>query len=131
MRTHRRLHDAYRFAGFRPTATVRGIFGDPKARVLRLTRRGKTVCGTCGTACRAFYEHTRRQVRDLSCGDTRVHLELPVGRVRCQRCGTVKRESLALLSDTPFYTKRFAFAVDRRLRVLSGHDSALPGVMIT
>ena len=47
MRKHRRLHDAYRFHGFRPASIVRGIFGDPKARILRLERRGKKrVCGT-------------------------------------------------------------------------------------
>ena len=31
----------YRFPGFRPAPTVVGIFGDPKARVIRLQRRGK------------------------------------------------------------------------------------------
>jgi len=31
----------YRFPGFRPEHTVSGIFGDPKARVIRLVRRGK------------------------------------------------------------------------------------------
>jgi hypothetical protein len=41
MRKPRRLDDAFRFPGFRPEATVRGIFGDPKARILRLLRRGK------------------------------------------------------------------------------------------
>ena len=43
MRKPRRLDDAYRFPGFRPEATVRGIFGDPKARILRLLRRGKKL----------------------------------------------------------------------------------------
>jgi hypothetical protein len=37
----RKLWDTYRFPGFRPAPTVTGIFGDPKARVIRLTRRGK------------------------------------------------------------------------------------------
>jgi len=41
MHKYKRLWDAYRFAGFRPSPTVRGIFGDPKARVIRLQRRGK------------------------------------------------------------------------------------------
>ena len=41
MRKPRRLDDTFRFPGFRPEATVRGIFGDPKARILRLRRRGK------------------------------------------------------------------------------------------
>lgn len=37
----RRLLDAYRFPGFRPQATVKGVFGDPKARIVTLVRRGK------------------------------------------------------------------------------------------
>src|SRR5512135_2264758 len=41
MRKPRRLDDAYRFTGFRPGPTVRGVFGDPKARILRLLRPGK------------------------------------------------------------------------------------------
>jgi hypothetical protein len=40
----RRLVDLYRFPAFRPRATVRGVFGDPKARVVRLERRGKKLC---------------------------------------------------------------------------------------
>jgi len=37
----RRLWDAYAFDGFRPQPTVRGVFGDPKARVITLVRRSK------------------------------------------------------------------------------------------
>jgi len=37
----RQLRDAYRFAGFVPAATVRGVFGDPLVRVLTLRRRQK------------------------------------------------------------------------------------------
>src|SRR5215216_1701300 len=37
----RRLWDAYAFPGFRPLPTVRGVFGDPKARVITLRRRSK------------------------------------------------------------------------------------------
>ena len=37
----KRLLDAYRFAGFKPLEQVRGIFGDPKARVISLVRRSK------------------------------------------------------------------------------------------
>lgn len=33
--------DAYRFPGCRPLAGIQGIFGDPKARVIRLQRRQK------------------------------------------------------------------------------------------
>src|SRR5260370_10262631 len=37
----RRLVDVYRFPAFRPRAAVRGVFGDPKVRIVRLERRGK------------------------------------------------------------------------------------------
>jgi hypothetical protein len=41
MRIPRRLADAYRFPGFRPETLVRGLFGDPKARLVALRRRRK------------------------------------------------------------------------------------------
>src|SRR5215471_4239412 len=37
----KRLRDSYRFPGFHPALTVVGLFGDPHARVIRLTRRSK------------------------------------------------------------------------------------------
>jgi hypothetical protein len=41
MRKKRGLLDEYRFPGFRPRPYIQGIFGDPKARVIRLERRQK------------------------------------------------------------------------------------------
>ena len=41
MRKPRRLVDEYQFPGFRPKARVKGIFGDPKARIIRLERTQK------------------------------------------------------------------------------------------
>jgi hypothetical protein len=41
MAKYRRLWDTYRFPGFRPEPTVSGIFGDSKARVIRLVRKEK------------------------------------------------------------------------------------------
>jgi hypothetical protein len=41
MRISRRLRDTYRFDDFKPQARVRGAFGDPLARIVRLTRRRK------------------------------------------------------------------------------------------
>ena len=41
MHKHNRLTDAYRFPGFTPSQTVKGIFGDPKAKVIHLHRRQK------------------------------------------------------------------------------------------
>ena len=58
----------------------------------------------------------QRRVRDLSCGDTRIFLELEVRRIDCRRCGRVKRQQLDFLADNPLYTKRFAYFVGRRCR---------------
>ncbi|MDR4495770.1 MAG: hypothetical protein R3B74_15415 [Nitrospirales bacterium] len=40
----RRLLDAYHVSGFRPKAKIKGIFGDPKACVIRLERRPQKRC---------------------------------------------------------------------------------------
>lgn len=40
----KRLLDEYHFPGFRSKAKVKGIFGDPKARVITLVRRQKKQC---------------------------------------------------------------------------------------
>jgi hypothetical protein len=50
----RRLSDGYSFTGFRAKASVRGVFGDPDVRIVRLDRRSKkrfaAVAGGAGTA---------------------------------------------------------------------------------
>jgi transposase len=71
-----------------------------------------------------WYDRKVRCVRDLSCGDTRIFLELEVWRVDCRRCGKVKREQLAFLADNPLYTKRFAYFVGRRCRGATIKDVA-------
>jgi len=71
-----------------------------------------------------WYDRKVRRVRDLSCGDTRIFLELEVRRVDCRRCGKVKRERLAFLADNPLYTKRFACFVGRRCRQATIKDVA-------
>ena len=63
-----------------------------------------------------WYDRKVRRVRDLSCGDTRIFLEVEVRRVECRRCGKVKQERLDFLADNPFYTKRFAYYVGQRCR---------------
>ena len=71
-----------------------------------------------------WYDRRVRQVRDLSCGDMRIYLEVEVRRVQCRSCGLVKREQLAFLADNPFYTKRFALYVGRRCRQATITDIA-------
>ncbi len=41
MPKYKRIWDLYRFPGFSPKPTLSGIFGDPRARVIALKRRGK------------------------------------------------------------------------------------------
>ena len=43
MRNKLSLSDLYRFPGFRPKKTIHGIFGDSRARVITLVRRGKKL----------------------------------------------------------------------------------------
>jgi len=72
----------------------------------------------------SFYDRKVRRVRDLSCGDRRIYLELEVRRVDCRSCGKVKQEKLDFLADNPFYSKRFAFYVGRRCRDATIKDVA-------
>ena len=41
MAKYKQLRDFYRFPGFYPQGSVSGIFGAPRALVIRLKRRGK------------------------------------------------------------------------------------------
>jgi len=70
----------------------------------------------CGTVHFQHYDHTRRWIRDLSNGDTRIYLEVEIRRVACRRCGKVKREQLPWIANPLHYTKRFALVVGRRCR---------------
>ena len=71
-----------------------------------------------------WYDRKTRRVRDLSCGDTRVYLDIEIRRVRCRYCGKVKREKLDFLAGNPLYTKRFAWFVGRRCRQSTVRDVA-------
>jgi transposase len=72
----------------------------------------------------AWYDRRVRRVRDLSCGDTRIFLELEVRRLDCRHCGKVKSERLEFLADNPLYTKRFAYYVGHRCRSATIKDVA-------
>jgi transposase len=63
-------------------------------------------------------------VRDLSCGDRAIYLDMEIRRIACRSCGKVKQEGLEFLADNPFYTKRFAFFVGRRCRASTIQDVA-------
>ena len=84
----------------------------------------KSRCGQCGTVARGYYDKRTRRIRDLSCGDVRIYLEVEVRRVRCRKCGKVKTERLDWLADNPLYTKRFYRHVGRKCRTMSIKDVA-------
>lgn len=63
---------------------------------------------------RGYYDRTRRRVRDLSCGEHRVWLDLELRRVDCRNCGMVKRERLEFLIEHARHTCRYARYIGRR-----------------
>lgn len=63
-------------------------------------------------------------MRDLSCGKKRIYLEVEIRRVFCKRCGRVKRETLNWLLKNALTTKRYAFFVGRKCRVMTIQDVA-------
>ncbi len=110
----RRRQDAYRFAGFRSLATVQGVFGDPKARVITLNRRAKNSLrrvreATFGLVRPATTARARSLLRR-----SRVWLDIEVRHAAYRHCDKVKRERLDFPADNPFYTRRFACYVGRR-----------------
>ena len=69
----KRLLDIYRFPGFVPSSTLRGVFGDHRPGHLVAPPSKKTVCGVCGEIQFRHYDKRPRRVRDLSCGDRRIY----------------------------------------------------------
>jgi hypothetical protein len=51
MAKNKRLMDEYQFPGFRPYSKVQGIFGDSKARVIRLKRTQKKRYAAVAVEC--------------------------------------------------------------------------------
>lgn len=79
------------------------------------TAKKKGRCGGCGAVLKSHYDVRPRLVRDLSCGNQQVFLEVPICRMLCLWCG-VKTEELEWLADIPRYTRRFGLFVGHRCR---------------
>ena len=124
MAKSKRLRDIYRFPGFVPSSTLRGVFGGSSRPVISCQAAVKTVCGVCGEIQFRHYDKRPRGVRDLSCGDRRIYLAYQGRRVDCRRCQAVKNEGLEWLADNPLYTKRFAYYVGRRCRATTIRELA-------
>ena len=75
---------------------------------LRSSGGKKTLCGICGKRHGSGYDRARRRIRDLSCGEFHIYLDVEVRRLYCRQCRVVKRERLALLGENAHHTARFA-----------------------
>jgi hypothetical protein len=84
----RRLLDEYQFPGFRPRSAIQGIFGDPRARVIRLKRTQK----------KRFADAVARLIADTTTrkcnGHGICHAEMP-GYIWKQRSGESSARSVA------------------------------------
>ena len=116
LKRSRRLWDTYSFPGFRAEQTVRGIFGDPKARVITLKRRSKNglrllrsypegVVRPEGPPCARSFVRRHADISGIGGAAGRVP---PLWQ---GEAGTAR-----FLADNPLYTKRFAYYVGRRCR---------------
>lgn len=66
MSKQKRLTDAYRFPGFTPLQTVKGVFGDPKARIVQLKRRQKKQSVQSAASRRGAFTTAKCAVRAIS-----------------------------------------------------------------
>jgi hypothetical protein len=79
-----------------------------------------------------WYDRRVRRVRDLSCGDVRVFLELEVRRLDCRHCGKVKRERLSALTsvvlpvDVPPATRTLRRCMTAKRRICACSPVIIP-----
>jgi hypothetical protein len=78
--TKKRLEDACGFAGFRPSRWVRGVFGDPKARIMGLEREEEEQLAGLAGECRGRFTITRSGACEISPAGT-------LGSIRRWRSG--------------------------------------------
>jgi hypothetical protein len=65
MGKNRKLLDEYRFPGFRPMAKIKGVFGDPKARVITLRRTQKKQYAAVAVQCIEAITTRRREAYEI------------------------------------------------------------------
>jgi hypothetical protein len=80
MGKNRKLLDEYRYPGFRPMAKIKGVFGDPKARVITLRRSQKKRYAAVAVQCIEAITTRRRGAYGI------MHAEMPEYICKC-KCG--------------------------------------------
>src|ERR1035441_4019728 len=135
----RRLWDTYTFPGFRPQPTVRGVFGDPKARIITLARRAKKrFAGAAGDThllgrLGKTFHFEKPRTRKFRDGWAAWHLKLALVTTAHHWRGSMKiyrfYKDRALLVDTNLLTSDFpvvlADALDRTLSSKEGMVAVL------
>ncbi len=80
MGKNRKLLDEYRIPGYRPMARIKGVFGDPKARVITLRRTQKKQYATVAGQCIGVITTRKRGAYGI------FHVEMP-GYIWNWKCG--------------------------------------------
>jgi hypothetical protein len=83
---------------------VRWIFGDPKARVIRLQRRSTKRLVDVAAAFRSGGTTAGPPCTRCFARDTRIFPELDVRWIERRRFSKVEQEQLDFLADNPIYT---------------------------
>jgi hypothetical protein len=65
MEKSRKLLDEYRHPGFRPMARIKGVFGDPKTRVITLRRTQKKRYAAVAVQCIEVTTTRRREAYEI------------------------------------------------------------------
>lgn len=96
------------------------VQADPAAAVIELApdRRYVPRCSRCGARCRRVHSCYRRRVRDLDLGAHRVWLQVPVRRLRCPSCETIRSEAFEFVDRWARVTCRLARYIAELCRIL-------------
>lgn len=106
------FHDAY--PGYR-LVDYRGNSGN-ETLYLQLQPTGLAVCPHCGNTCKAHATLERRLRCAPRDGFSRVFIDMPIRRVRCEQCGCRAMEAIPWVEKLSRLTNKLVAAVQSTLR---------------
>ena len=86
--------------------------------------RRRPICHVCGTPTWSVHDRSRRAVRDLDMGSTRVWIGCPIRKIVCSHCQSVRIEDLEFFDPYQHITKRLARYVYDLCKILPVKDVA-------
>lgn len=109
------------FAFGRVRVVDRRVQAEPATATLELApdRRFTPRCGSCGARASQVHARYRRRVRDLNLGEHRVWLRVPVRKLKCPNCETIRSESFEFVDRWARVTRRLARYIAELCRMLS------------